>query len=51
MSLSIEHLFFKVLAYGTKLFENINIKVSLVRFKHSVKDFLVFYLITFRYDR
>ena len=42
---------FQSVVIWNKFFENINIKVSLVRFKHSLIDFLVFNYITFRYDR
>ena len=47
VSLSIEHLFSNVVIWN-KIIENININVLLVRFKHSLKDFLVFNCITFR---
>ena len=42
---------FQSVVIWNKIIENINIKVSLVRFKHSLKDVLVFNDITFRYDR
>ena len=40
---------FQSVVIWNKLIENININVSLVRFKHSLKGFLVFNDITFRY--
>ena len=42
---------FQSVVIWNQIIENINIKVSLVCFKHSLKDFLVFSYITFRYDR
>ena len=39
---------FQSVVIWNKIIENINIKVSLVRFKHSLKDFLIFNNITFR---
>ena len=42
---------FQSVVIWNKIIENINVNVSLVRFKYSLKDFLVFNDITFRYDR
>ena len=42
---------FQSVVVWNNIIENINIKLSLVRFKHSLKGFLVFNYITFRYDR
>ena len=42
---------FQIVVTWNNIIENMNVNVSLVRFKYSLTDFLVFNDITFRCDR